>query len=50
LAEARALRRAQAIANGNRSEMARLLGVSRPTLYHLLKLHASEQDVGQETE
>ena len=44
--EGRALRRAQAIANGNRSEMARLLGVSRPTLYQLLKQHAMEQEVG----
>jgi len=47
-AEGRALRRAQAIANGNRSEMARLLGVSRPTLYQLLKQHDMEQQVGQE--
>ena len=46
--EGRALRRAQAIANGNRSEMARLLGVSRPTLYQLLKQHDMEQQVGQE--
>ena len=47
-AEGRALRRAQAIANGNRSEMARLLGVSRPTLYQLLKQHAMEQQTDQE--
>ena len=47
-AEGRALRRAQAIANGNRSEMARLLGVSRPTLYQLLKQHAMEQQPDQE--
>ncbi len=47
-AEGRALRRAQAIANGNRSEMARLLGVSRPTLYQLLKQHAMEQQADQE--
>ena len=46
--EGRALRRAQAIANGNRSEMARLLGVSRPTLYQLLKQHAMEQQADQE--
>ena len=38
-AEARAIRRAQALANGNLSEIARLLGISRPTLYHLLKQH-----------
>jgi two-component system NtrC family response regulator len=44
--EGRALHRAQAIANGNRSEMARLLGVSRPTLYQLLKQHVMEQEVG----
>jgi two-component system NtrC family response regulator len=49
VAEGRALRRAQAIANGNRSEMARLLGVSRPTLYQLLKQHAMEQQASQET-
>ena len=48
-AEGRALRRAQAIANGNRSEMARLLGVSRPTLYQLLKQHSLEQDAKQES-
>ena len=48
-AEGRALRRAQALANGNRSEMARLLGVSRPTLYQLLKQHAMDQHVGQES-
>jgi two-component system NtrC family response regulator len=47
-AEGRALHRAQAIANGNRSEMARLLGVSRPTLYQLLKQHAMEQQTDQE--
>jgi len=49
-AEGRALRRAQALANGNRSEMARLLGVSRPTLYQLLKQHSLEHDVKEETE
>ena len=43
-AEGRALRRAQAIANGNRSEMARVLGISRPTLYQLLKQHALEEE------
>jgi two-component system NtrC family response regulator len=48
VAEGRALRRAQAIANGNRSEMARLLGVSRPTLYQLLKQHAMKQPADQE--
>ena len=48
VAEGRALRRAQAIANGNRSEMARLLGVSRPTLYQLLKQHTLEQQADQE--
>ncbi|MGF1630362.1 MAG: PEP-CTERM-box response regulator transcription factor [Kiloniellaceae bacterium] len=49
-AEGRALRRAQAIANGNRSEMARLLGVSRPTLYQLLKQHDLEHEAKQETD
>ncbi len=48
-AEGRALRRVQAIANGNRSEMARLLGVSRPTLYQLLKQHALEQEAKEES-
>ncbi len=48
VAEGRSLRRALAIANGNRSEMARLLGVSRPTLYQLLKQHAMEQQTDQE--
>ncbi len=38
-AEVQALRRAEAVANGNRSEMARILGISRPTLYQLLKQH-----------
>ena len=46
--EGRALRRAYSIADGNRSEMARLLGVSRPTLYQLLKLHGMEQPADQE--
>jgi two-component system NtrC family response regulator len=48
-AEGRALRKAQAIANGNRSEMARLLGISRPTLYQLLKQHDLEQEAKQES-
>ncbi len=48
-AEGRALRRVQAIANGNRSEMARLLGVSRPTLYQLLKQHALEPEAKEES-
>ncbi len=48
LAEGRALRRAQAITNGHRSETARPLGVSRPTLYQLLKQHAMEQQADQE--
>jgi two-component system, NtrC family, response regulator len=49
-AEGRALRRAQAIANGNRSEMARLLGVSRPTLYQLLKQHGLDQNAKQDSD
>ena len=48
VAEGRALRRAQAIANGNRSEMARLLGISRPTLYQLLKHHSLDQNAKQD--
>jgi two-component system NtrC family response regulator len=48
-AEGQALRRAQAISDGNRSEMARLLGVSRPTLYQLLKQHALEPKVEEES-
>jgi two-component system NtrC family response regulator len=47
-AESRALRRAQAVANGNRSEMARLLGISRPTLYQMLKQHSLDQEATQE--
>ncbi len=48
LAEGRALRRAQAIANGHRSETARLSGASRPTFYQLLKQHAMEQQTDRE--
>ncbi len=39
IAEMRALQRALSQANGNISQAAKLLGVSRPTLYDLLKQH-----------
>jgi two-component system, NtrC family, response regulator len=42
-AEAKALRQALAIADGNLSEAARLLDTSRPTLYQLLKEHNIQQ-------
>jgi two-component system, NtrC family, response regulator len=41
-AEGKALRQALAIAEGNISEVARVLDTSRPTIYHLLKLHNIE--------
>lgn len=44
-AEAEALRRALALSKGNISKASRLLGVSRPTLYDLIKQHAVRLDL-----
>jgi two-component system NtrC family response regulator len=38
-ADSRAIRRALSLSEGNISNAARLLGISRPTLYDLLKAH-----------